>query len=76
MAIDGRPVVCRGVDVEIMFDSSLQDTGSALLFGAVLMQFLSGYVNLNSFVRLTVRIKGRDGILYRWEPAVGRRPVI
>jgi type VI secretion system protein ImpG len=76
MAIDGRPVVCRGVDIEIMFDPSLQDTGSALLFGAVLMQFLSGYVNLNSFVRLTVRIKGRDGNLFQWEPVVGRRPVI
>ena len=76
MSIDGRPVICRGVDVEIMFDPSLLDTGSALLFGDVLMEFLSTYVNLNSFVRLSVRIKGRDGIYHRWQPAVGRRPVI
>ena len=76
MSVDGRPVICRGVDVEIMFDPSLLDGGSALLFGDVLMDFLSTYVNLNSFVRLSVRIKGRDGIYHRWQPVVGRRPVI
>jgi type VI secretion system protein ImpG len=76
MSVDGRPVICRGVDVEIMFDPSLLDSGSALLFGNVLMQFLSMYVNLNSFVRLSVKIKGRDGIYHRWEPVVGNRAII
>jgi type VI secretion system protein ImpG len=76
MSVDGRPVICRGVDVEIMFDPSILDSGSALLFGNVLMQFLSMYVNLNSFVRLTVRIKGRDSIYHSWEPVVGNRAII
>lgn len=76
ITVGGRPVICRGVDVEIVFESSLLNLGSALLFGNVLMRFLSMYVNLNSFVRLTAKIKGRDGIYYRWQPAVGDRPVI
>jgi type VI secretion system protein ImpG len=76
VAVDGRPVICRGVDIDIMFDGSLLESGSALLFGDVLMQFLSSYVNLNSFVRLSVRIKGREGIYHRWEPLIGKRPVI
>lgn len=76
VTVDGRPVICRGVDVEITFDPALLDTGSALLFGDMLMQFLSSYVNLNSFVRLSVRIKGRDGIYHRWQPEIGKRPVI
>lgn len=76
VSVDGRPVICRGVDAEVVFDTSLLDTGSALLFGDVLKEFLSQYVNLNSFVRLSVRIKGREGIYHRWEPQVGCRPVI
>ena len=76
MSVDGRPVICRGVNIEVMFDSSLLDNGSALLLGDMLKEFLSTYVNLNSFVRLSIRIKGRDGIYHRWEPVVGRRPVI
>ena len=76
MSVDGRPVICRGVDAEIIFDPSLFDTGSALLFGNVLNHFLSMYVTLNSFVRLTVRIKGRDGIYHRWQPVVGSRAII
>ncbi len=76
VTVDGRPVICRGVEVEITFDPALLDGGSALLFGDVLMQFLSSYVNLNSFVRLSVRIKGRDGIYHRWQPEIGKRPVI
>ena len=76
VAVDGRPVICRGVDIDIMFDGSLLESGSALLFGDVLMQFLSSYVNLNSFVRLSVRIKGREGVYHRWEPLIGKRPVI
>ena len=76
ISVDGRPVICRGVDVEIMFEASLQDSASALLFGTVLMEFLSMYVNLNSFVRLSIRIKGREGIYYQWLPSIGRRPVL
>lgn len=76
LSVDGRPVICRGVDADIVFDPSLLDTGSALLFGEVLMKFLSMYVNINSFVRLSVRIKGQEGVYYRWQPIVGNRAVI
>lgn len=76
MSIDGRPVICRGIDAEVTFDAAILDSGSALLFGSILKHFLSMYVNLNSFVRLSVRIKGREGIYHRWEPMVGNRSVL
>lgn len=76
ISVDGRPVICRGVDIELMFDSAMLEAGSAILFGEVLVRFLSMYVNLNSFVRLSLRIKGRDGIYHRWKPRLGSRAVI
>lgn len=76
IVVDGRPVVCRGVDFSITFDVSLLEIGSALLFGETLQRFLSKYVSINSFIRLTARIKGRDGVYRRWEPEVGSRALI
>lgn len=76
VTVDGRPVVCRGIDMEVVFDPSLLETSSALLLGDTLQRFLTLYVSLNSFVRLTARIKGRDGVYHRWEPLIGRRVLL
>ena len=76
VTVDGRPVVCRGIDMEVVFDPALLETSSALVLGDTLQSFLTLYVSINSFVRLTVRIKGRDGIYHRWEPQIGRRALL
>ncbi|MEM6605306.1 MAG: type VI secretion system baseplate subunit TssF, partial [Pseudomonadota bacterium] len=74
--VDGRPVVCRGIDCVLTFDVSILETNSAFLLGDTLQRFMSKYVSINSFVRVTVKIKSRDGIVKRWEPIVGTRLVL
>ncbi|MFT7287922.1 MAG: type VI secretion system protein ImpG [Halieaceae bacterium] len=76
ISVEGRPVVCRGIELEVTLDSSIFESGSALLMGQVLQQFFAMYVSLNSFVRLSIRIKGRDGIYHRWLPQVGSRALL
>lgn len=74
--VDGRPVVCRGIDCVFTFDVSILETNSAFLLGDTLQRFLSKYVSINSFVRVAVKIKGREGFVKRWDPIVGTRLVL
>ena len=72
----GRSVVCRGMDITVLFSDTVFASSSPLLYGAVLDIFFAQYVNINSFTRLSVRIKGRDDIFHRWPPRTGARILI
>ncbi|MFP7674521.1 type VI secretion system baseplate subunit TssF [Marivita sp. S0852] len=52
-------VAVSGIDVTITFDPDRIDEGTAYLFGSVLDRFLAAYVTLNTFTRLTLRLKDR-----------------
>lgn len=68
--------VCRGIDIDLEFDPANFSGGSPYLFAMVLDQFFGLYASINSFTRLTARLKGQSGILRTWPPRAGFRPLI
>jgi type VI secretion system protein ImpG len=68
--------VCRGVEATVEFDPD-RFTGSGLfLFAAVLERFLALYSHVNSFSRLTATVRGKEGVLRRWPPRLGEKPLL
>ncbi|WDT71887.1 MAG: type VI secretion system baseplate subunit TssF [Candidatus Manganitrophus sp.] len=67
----GAPV--RGIATSLsMKEDHFAGEGDLFLFATVLNEFLSLYVSLNSFSRLTV--KGvQQGEVYSWPPRIGRQ---
>src|SRR6202000_1477815 len=58
--------VARGLDIDIEMDTPALEPGQAFLFGQVLDRFFGLYVNLNSFSRLSLRLKGASRPLRTW----------
>jgi type VI secretion system protein ImpG len=67
---------CRGIDVAIEFDEKRFTTSGIFLLAMVLERFLGLYCSINSFSRLTARIKGRMGILRQWPPRAGNQALL
>ncbi|UZG45894.1 type VI secretion system baseplate subunit TssF [Caldimonas thermodepolymerans] len=65
----------RGVEVDVEVDEFAFQGASAFLFGAVLAQFFTRYVSLNSFVETSLRSTSR-GELMRWVPRCGSRAIL
>ena len=68
---DGAAAFCRGMDVVITFKEEGFSGSGLYLLAAVLERFLGLYANINSFTRLTAKIKGRTGVLRQWPPRAG-----
>jgi len=64
-------VVCRGLDVTLEFDDEPTSGAGVFLLASVLERFLAHYASINSFVRLTAKVKGRAGVLRTWLPRAG-----
>ncbi|GAB4182755.1 MAG: type VI secretion system baseplate subunit TssF [Thalassobaculales bacterium] len=67
---------CRGTDIAVTFDDTRFSGGGMYLFAAVLERFLSLHGAINSFTRMTARVKGRPGIYRKWPPRAGQRPLL
>lgn len=67
--------LARGLDVAVEVDGRFAEPGAAFLLGQVLDRFLGLYVNLNSFTRLTLRLRGASQPLKTWAPRSGARPL-
>ena len=65
--------LARGLDVEIEMDTRSLEPGVAFLFGEVLDRFLGLYVNMNSFTRLTLRLRGVSRPVKTWAPRSGEK---
>lgn len=76
--VPGRagPVACQGVDVELELDPERFSSDGGYLFAAVIQQFLSLYVAVNGYTRLTARWKGQSRSLATWAPQTGARTLI
>ncbi len=68
--------VCRGMDVEIELDPARFSGNGMLMMGNILNEFLSQYGAINSFTRLTVRVRGQGGVLKRWPARAGALPLL
>jgi type VI secretion system protein ImpG len=65
----------RGLEVDLELDETKFVGASGVLFAAILERFFGLYASVNSFTQLVARYRQRDGILKRWPPRGGDRPV-
>ncbi|GAA5217844.1 type VI secretion system baseplate subunit TssF [Corallincola platygyrae] len=72
----GRAAICSGSDVEVeMMDDEL--FGSQIfLFGTVLSNFFSQFAHINSFTRLTIKLRDQKTACYSWGATSGGRPLL
>jgi type VI secretion system protein ImpG len=68
--------VVRGIELEVVLDEEKYAAASGLLFAAVLERFFALAVSVNSFSRLAVRYRQRDGLYTRWPPRAGDKPLL
>ncbi len=70
-----RQGFCRGVELTLTIDEQYFPENNALLFGAVLQEFLTRSCSVNSFVKLILTSKQR-GEIKRWRARLGVKPVL
>lgn len=67
---------CRGLDVTLEFDPKPYQENGLFLLGAVLERFLALHGTINSFVRTTLRLRGRVDPAMRFPPRAGHRMLL
>jgi type VI secretion system protein ImpG len=72
----GHSALCAGVDVTLEIDDERLSGSGAYLLCAVIERFLASACALNSFVRVSARLRREEGLWKRWAPRVGDRPLI
>lgn len=65
----------RGLEIEIEVDDMAFQGASPFLFGAVMAQFFTRYVSVNSFTETVLRSSTRGEIM-RWAPRCGNRAIV
>ena len=69
-------VMVRGVDITLEFEPRAFSDNGLMLFASVLERFLGLYGSINSFTRLTARVKGRPDTFMRWPARAGETEVL
>jgi len=72
---EGPIVFGRGLEISLNFEESAFEGSGVFLFGAVMEQFLSRYVSINSFTETVIRSTDRGEII-RWPTRIGTRETI
>lgn len=73
LPIDGRATMCRGIEIEIILDGSLLTGSSGFLYATVLEHFFALYCSVNSFSRVLIRLKNKEGYLKKCPPRAGEK---
>jgi len=73
LTIDGRATLCRGIEIEIELDDLQLSGSSSYLFATVLEHFFALYCSLNSFTRVLIKLKGKEGYLKKCPPRAGEK---
>lgn len=71
--IDGRATLCRGIEIEIELDDTQLAGCSSYLFATVLEHFFALYCSINSFTRVLVKLKNKEGYLKKCPPRAGEK---
>lgn len=67
---------CRGLDVELEFDQRAFQGAGLYLLAAVLARFLALHASINSFVRCSVRLRGKPEPELQFPPRAGARVLL
>lgn len=73
---NGETALARGFDMVLELDPNHYVGSGPFLFASVLERFLGLYVSMNSFIRLSVTLKGKEGVLKRWKPRAGTQTLL
>ena len=71
--IDGHTTMCRGIEVEVEIDDLKLTGSSVFLFATVLEHFFALYCSINSFTRVLIRAKSKEGYLKQCPPRAGEK---
>ncbi len=73
LSIDGRATLCRGIEIEIELNNSQLSGNSSYLFATILEHFFALYSSINSFTRVLVKLKNKEGYLKKCPPRAGEK---
>jgi type VI secretion system protein ImpG len=73
LRVKGNTAFCRGIDVTATFDEAYFSGNGIYIAASVLERFFGMYAGINSFARLSARIKGQTGVLKTWPARGGDR---
>lgn len=76
LTIDGRTSLCRGLEIEIELDDIQLSGNSRYLFATVLEHFFALYCSINSFSRVLVKLKNKEGFLKKCPPRAGEKVLL
>lgn len=76
LKINGRASLCNGLDITIEIDQKLLSGVSGYLLASVLEMFFTLYCPINSFVRCTTKLKGKEGFLKTCLPQSGSKRIL
>lgn len=71
--IDGHTTLCRGIEITIVLDDRQLTGSSSYLFATVLEHFFSLYCSINSFTRVLIKLKNKEGYLKKCPPRSGEK---
>ncbi len=71
--IDGHATLCRGIEIEVVIDDSQFTGSSSYLFASILEHFFGLYCSINSFTRVLVKRKNKEGYLKKCPPRAGEK---
>ena len=72
----GATVHARGLEVRLKLDEEHYAGSGVFLFAQVIERFLGQYTSINSFVQTVADVRQREGVLKRWPPRSGTRPLL
>jgi type VI secretion system protein ImpG len=73
LTIDDFTAMCRGIEITVKIDDSLLSGSSVFLFSTVLEHFFALYCSINSFTRLLIKTKNKEGYLKKCPPRAGEK---
>jgi type VI secretion system protein ImpG len=68
--------IAQGIEITIELDEPKFVGTGMYLFASVLERFFAAYASLNSFTQLVTRVKQQDGVLKKWPPRTGEKPLV
>lgn len=71
--IDGRTTMCRGMEIEVEINDLNLSGSSVFLFATVLEHFFALYCSINTFTRVLVKVKSKEGYLKKCPPRAGQK---
>ncbi len=73
LTIDGHTAMCRGIEITVNIDDSQLSGSSVYLFSTMLEHFFGLYCSINSFTRLLIKTKNKEGYLKKCPPRAGEK---